>query len=95
MLFLKILCASNFEVPYVRPASWPSKTHFKVSGFKVTAIPGGEGYPKAHTCFNEIELPLYETKEKMKEILDFVIKEGSEGYGFGWEVLYLCDIDWF
>ena len=30
-------------------------------------------YPRAHTCFNRIDLPLYKTKDDLKEALDFVL----------------------
>jgi E3 ubiquitin ligase SMURF1/2/E3 ubiquitin-protein ligase NEDD4 len=31
-------------------------------------------YPRAHTCFNRIDLPMFETKEDLKEKLDAVIQ---------------------
>lgn len=30
-------------------------------------------YPRAHTCFNRIDLPLYKTKRDLEEALDFVL----------------------
>lgn len=30
-------------------------------------------YPRAHTCFNRVDLPLYETKDALERALDFVI----------------------
>jgi hypothetical protein len=31
-------------------------------------------FPRAHTCFNRIDLPMYETKDELKEKLDAVIQ---------------------
>jgi E3 ubiquitin-protein ligase HUWE1 len=39
--------------------------------------------PSAHTCFNQLDLPEYESEEKLKQRLLFAIREGSEGFGFG------------
>jgi E3 ubiquitin-protein ligase HUWE1 len=38
--------------------------------------------PSAHTCFNQLDLPAYETKEELTEKLMLAINEGSEGFGF-------------
>ena len=38
--------------------------------------------PSAHTCFNQLDLPEYESEEIMKEKLLIAIREGSEGFGF-------------
>ena len=42
--------------------------------------------PKSHTCFNQLDLPNYPTKEIMKEKLRVVLTWGSEGFGFMWFV---------
>lgn len=39
--------------------------------------------PSAHTCFNQLDLPEYESEEKLKQCLLLAIREGSEGFGFG------------
>ena len=39
--------------------------------------------PSAHTCFNQLDLPQYETEEQCRERLLYAIKEGYEGFGFG------------
>lgn len=39
--------------------------------------------PSAHTCFNQLDLPEYETEEITRERLLFAIREGSVGFGFG------------
>lgn len=36
----------------------------------------------AHTCFNSLDLPNYDSEEEMKEKLLFAIKEGSGSFGF-------------
>jgi len=36
--------------------------------------------PIAHTCFNELELPDYDSKEKLQQKLDIAISEGKEGF---------------
>lgn len=40
--------------------------------------------PKSHTCFNQLDLPNYPTKEMLKERLRVAITWGSEGFGFMW-----------
>jgi hypothetical protein len=43
----------------------------------------GEGrLPTAHTCFNQLDLPDYDTKEVLRERLMTAIHEGREGFGF-------------
>ncbi|KAK4872231.1 hypothetical protein RN001_016355 [Aquatica leii] len=38
--------------------------------------------PSAHTCFNQLDLPVYETSEKLRTYLLKAIHECSEGFGF-------------
>ena len=47
------------------------------------AYGGGKRLCSAHTCFNQLDLPEYSTKEELQERLLFAIREGSEGFGFG------------
>lgn len=42
-----------------------------------------ERLPSAHTCFNQLDLPDYSSKEQLKERLLLAIHEASEGFGFG------------
>ena len=42
----------------------------------------GERLPSAHTCFNQLDLPEYESKEQLAERLAMAIHEGREGFGF-------------
>uniref|UniRef100_A0A5B6ZFI1 HECT-type E3 ubiquitin transferase n=1 Tax=Davidia involucrata TaxID=16924 RepID=A0A5B6ZFI1_DAVIN len=39
--------------------------------------------PSAHTCFNQLDLPEYPSKQRLEERLLLAIHEGSEGFGFG------------
>ncbi|GLE00956.1 hypothetical protein PINS_up009753 [Pythium insidiosum] len=39
--------------------------------------------PSAHTCFNQLDLPEYESEDKLRQCLLLAIREGSEGFGFG------------
>jgi len=39
--------------------------------------------PSAHTCFNQLDLPEYETIEILEKNLKTAIYEGAEGFGFG------------
>lgn len=38
--------------------------------------------PSAHTCFNQIDLPEYESYEKLRAALLLAVREGHEGFGF-------------
>jgi len=49
--------------------------------FAITKLPGNTiGLCKSHTCFNQLDIPEYETKEIMDEKLRFSITE-CEGFG--------------
>ncbi|XAR48483.1 Ubiquitin--protein ligase [Bertholletia excelsa] len=39
--------------------------------------------PSAHTCFNQLDLPDYPSKQHLEERLLLAIHEGNEGFGFG------------
>ncbi|PON94002.1 Coatomer beta subunit [Trema orientale] len=39
--------------------------------------------PSAHTCFNQLDLPEYTSKDQLHERLLLAIHEASEGFGFG------------
>ncbi|KAG0451469.1 hypothetical protein HPP92_026409 [Vanilla planifolia] len=42
-----------------------------------------ERLPSAHTCFNQLDLPEYSSKEQLEDRLMLAIHEASEGFGFG------------
>ena len=39
-------------------------------------------FPRAHTCFNRLDLPLYCSREVLKENLMYAIRYHNEGFGF-------------
>eukprot|EP00050_Salpingoeca_kvevrii_P020950 m.104435 g.104435 ORF g.104435 m.104435 type:complete len:806 (-) comp9103_c4_seq1:114-2531(-) len=39
--------------------------------------------PQAHTCFNQLDLPEYESYDQLRQNLLLAINEGAEGFGFG------------
>lgn len=43
---------------------------------------GGDRLPAAHTCFNQLDLPQYESYEKLRQSLLVAIRECTEGFGF-------------
>ena len=43
---------------------------------------GVERLPSAHTCFNQVDLPEYDTYEQLRERLIKSITEGAVGFGF-------------
>ncbi|BHF65508.1 E3 ubiquitin-protein ligase huwe1 [Sparganum proliferum] len=53
-------------------------TKFQISRAVVSSI---NHLPSAHTCFNTLELPPYESYEQLRERLLTAIRECSEGYG--------------
>lgn len=55
-----------------------------VQRFNIHHAYGGKNMlPAAHTCFNQLDLPEYESEEQTREKLLLAIREGSEGFGFG------------
>lgn len=42
----------------------------------------GSRLPQSHTCFNQLDLPEYESYEVLRSSLLTAISEGSEGFGF-------------
>lgn len=38
-------------------------------------------YPRAHTCFNRIDLPIYQTKEQLSEKLTLAVQMEATGFG--------------
>jgi E3 ubiquitin-protein ligase HUWE1 len=55
-----------------------------VQKFNVHKMYGsGAQLPAAHTCFNQLDLPEYESEAQTREKLLFALRECSEGFGFG------------
>ncbi|VDN03027.1 unnamed protein product [Thelazia callipaeda] len=38
--------------------------------------------PTAHTCFNQLDLPQYDTYDKLRQMLLLAVRECTEGFGF-------------
>jgi HECT-domain (ubiquitin-transferase) len=49
---------------------------FTIHGVSVEIFP----YPRAHTCFNRIDLPMYETKEELREKLKVAVTMAATGF---------------
>ncbi|KAF4518827.1 hypothetical protein B566_EDAN008156 [Ephemera danica] len=49
--------------------------------FQITAAPTFGNLPTAHTCFNQLCLPDYESYEQFEKALLLAISEGTEGFG--------------
>ena len=64
----------SFKVPY---------GGFKNFKIKIERLYNGNALPTAHTCFNQLDLPEYESKEKMKDKILVAILEGNKGF-------YIC-----
>lgn len=57
-----------------------------VSKFTIESIPyvrGKKNFVKAHTCFNRLDIPVFDTKNELKEAIQFV--SSNEIIGFGIE----------
>lgn len=53
-----------------------------VRKFTITSVKLKDSvFPKAHTCFNRIELPLYESKEQLKHYVTDAIHMETTGFG--------------
>jgi len=48
---------------------------------KIEYEPGKVNLPKAHTCFNRLDLPRYPDHESMKTALDFIARNEIIGFG--------------
>ncbi|XP_053553158.1 apoptosis-resistant E3 ubiquitin protein ligase 1 [Bombina bombina] len=49
--------------------------------FQIIGSPARGTLPTAHTCFNQLCLPTYESYEEMHKMLKLAISEGCEGFG--------------
>lgn len=54
-----------------------------MSRFSIHRMPRKEGLPTSHTCFNQLDMPEYQSFELLQEKLLLAIREGCEGFGFG------------
>lgn len=49
--------------------------------FNIHRAYGEDRLPAAHTCFNQLDLPAYDSYEKLRSQLLLAMKEGGEGFG--------------
>ncbi|KAG2457905.1 AREL1 ligase, partial [Polypterus senegalus] len=49
--------------------------------FQIIAAPTHSTLPTAHTCFNQLCLPTYDSCEELHKMLKLAISEGCEGFG--------------
>ena len=52
----------------------------KSLNFVIQKHANSDHLPTAHTCFNVLLLPEYETQEKVKKNIDFILKN-NQGFG--------------
>ncbi|GAK65645.1 uncharacterized protein PAN0_009c3863 [Moesziomyces antarcticus] len=50
--------------------------------FNIHKAYGADRLPAAHTCFNQLDLPQYDSYEKLRSSLLTAMNEGGEGFGF-------------
>ena len=49
--------------------------------FTINSIPEAVSvFPKAHTCFNRIDLPLYDSKKKLQKFLTMAVQMEATGF---------------
>jgi len=79
-LFLKFVTGSN-KVPLGGFALLQG-TSEGVQQFSIHRAYDTNQLPTAHTCFNQLDLPPYESIDILKQKLLFAVKECYEGFGF-------------
>ena len=53
----------------------------RICHFTLKAVPYPENsYPRSHTCFNRIDMPLYKKKKELEEVLSVVINMEVTGF---------------
>lgn len=50
--------------------------------FNIHKAYGSDRLPAAHTCFNQLDLPQYDSYEKLRDQVVLAMNEGGEGFGF-------------
>jgi len=54
----------------------------KIRKFNIHRTGAVQSLPISHTCFNQLDLPEYPSKELLKKMLLISITEGKEGFSF-------------
>jgi hypothetical protein len=54
----------------------------RVSKFSIYRNHDEKSLPEGHTCYNQLDLPVYKTKEILVEKMMWAIRE-AQGFGFG------------
>ncbi|KAL0693667.1 hypothetical protein Bca4012_060847 [Brassica carinata] len=93
---LELLISGLPDIDYGKLADVLNSTQVPLEGFSaLQGISGAQKFqihkaygsanhlPSAHTCFNQLDLPEYPSKEHLQERLLLAIHEASEGFGFG------------
>ena len=58
------------------------KAKFCLQKVSYTPFKGAMGnLPRAHTCFNRLDLPRYPTYNHVKEAMDYIAKNEIRGFG--------------
>ena len=55
-----------------------------ISKFTIESLPferGKKNFIKAHTCFNRLDIPIFDNKEQLKEAIQFVTSNEIMGFG--------------
>lgn len=62
----------------------------KYQRFCIQSLPRNElRFPRAHTCFNRLDLPLYSSKDELEASLNVVLSMDCTGACFNWSVFVL------
>ena len=53
----------------------------KITTFGLNGVHGGDTYiPRAHTCFNRIDIPTFSSLAKTREVLSLIILADDAGF---------------
>jgi len=53
-----------------------------IQRFSIHRVGASSALPAAHTCFNQLDLPVYQNEEELKEKLLLAIEEGAGSFEF-------------
>ncbi|KAG5054652.1 hypothetical protein JHK85_007162 [Glycine max] len=82
-IFIHILELVTFDF-CKRGLIFPTKISGAFGGFQIHKAYGSSDHlPSARTCFNQLDLPEYPSKQHLEGRLLLAIDEANEGFGFG------------